>query len=138
MPLIRYQTSDVATPLEGKCPSGRGFPLMSKVRGRLHDLIITKYEERVHPQVFSNLFSNFISVLWFQVVQNEIETLDIHLLMREAPSKDLENTFLKMINLRTGGDFKARFHHLTEMPSTKTGKHKLCVCNIGKVNSCAA
>lgn len=130
MPLIRYQTSDIAAPLQGQCPSGRGFPLMSKVRGRLYDLIQTPSGGVVHPQMFANLFSNFTSVLWFQIVQNEVDTLDIALIMRGNPDPELEKTFLRMINLRTRADFKARFTYLDDVPITKTGKHKLCVCNL--------
>ena len=135
MPLIRYQTLDVAAPLEGLCPSGRGFPLMSKIRGRLYDVILTKKGEKVHPQIFSNLFSNFSTVQWFQVVQDEVHTLDIHLLTHDQKRTELEKTFLKMINLRTGGDFSARFHYVSSLPQTKTGKHKLCVCNLSRSES---
>jgi phenylacetate-CoA ligase len=130
MPLIRYQTSDIGAPLTGTCPSGRGFPLMTKVRGRLHDLILTARGDRIHPQVFSNLFSNFQEVLWFQVVQNSTDWLDISLLMRSDPSRKLESEFTSRINMRTGGNFSVRYRYLAAMPETSTGKHKICICNL--------
>ena len=130
MPLIRYQTSDLATPLEGTCPSGRGFPLMSPVIGRLADLIRMADGERVHPQIFSNLFSNFPSVQWFQVVQDSIGKLNITLLMGHDSGTELEPTFTKMINLRTNGKFEVSYSYIQEIPQTTTGKHKLCICNL--------
>jgi phenylacetate-CoA ligase len=130
MPLIRYQTSDLASPEEGTCPSGRGFSLMSKVQGRSSDLIIGESGDRIHPQVFSNLFSNFSQVRWFQVVQNEMGKLDIFIISSDPSIRALESTFTKMINLRTSGNFKVTYEYLQDIPTTKTGKHKICVCHI--------
>lgn len=131
MPLIRYATSDVAAPLAGSCPSGRGFPLMTKVRGRQYDRILTSNGDAIHPQIFSNLFSNFTSVAWFQVVQNNLEELEIALMMRERPDLALEAKIKRMINLRTGTQFWIKFTYIENPPSSATGKHKICVNNLG-------
>lgn len=41
MPLIRYRIMDVATPLAGACPCGRGLPRMEMREGRVTDFIVT-------------------------------------------------------------------------------------------------
>ncbi|MCD6292967.1 MAG: phenylacetate--CoA ligase family protein, partial [Deltaproteobacteria bacterium] len=41
MPFIRYRTGDVAQPLAGECSCGRSFSMMTNLRGRTTDFIVT-------------------------------------------------------------------------------------------------
>ena len=41
MPLLRYDTGDLAVPLETPCPCGRALPAVREVQGRFDDLLVT-------------------------------------------------------------------------------------------------
>ena len=70
MPLIRYETSDLAAPVSGFCSSGLGLPRMSSVAGRLQDLIVTPRGDYIDAYLFSYLIMRLDAVHWFQVVQD--------------------------------------------------------------------
>ena len=47
MPLLRYDTGDVAVPSDRTCICGRNFPVVEEITGRVDDLIITPDGRRV-------------------------------------------------------------------------------------------
>ncbi len=69
MPFIRYSLGDVAAPLAGPCPCGRGFPLMGPVEGRLVDLIVLPGGRKVSPYQFMATIREIPGIGQFQVVQ---------------------------------------------------------------------
>lgn len=132
-PLLRYETSDVAAPLDGRCPSGIGLPLMTPVEGRLQDVLCTPDGGIVHPQLFSNVIRQLPAVQWFQVVQEEEARLTVRLV---APAGRLaaedQERIAALIRHHAGFDYAIDFDHLADMPdpSTATGKFRLCVCAV--------
>ncbi len=40
-PIIRYHLGDLATPLEDKCPCGRGLPLIKNIQGKILDMDVS-------------------------------------------------------------------------------------------------
>lgn len=129
-PLLRYETTDLACPLEGSCPSGVGLPLMSPVSGRLHDVICTPNGGLVHPQLFSNLMRQFPEVRWFQVVQERQERLTLRVVTPQGPlAASTRQLIAEQIHEQTGYRFTVSFDALRDMPdaSTETGKFRVCV-----------
>ena len=133
-PLLRYETSDVAAPLDGACPSGIGLPLMTPVSGRLHDVICGGHGELVHPQLFSNVIRQFAHVRWFQAIQREHKRLTLRVVTDGgAPLSDpVRATISGLIRQRSGVDFAIDYEALADMPepSTATGKYRLCVSTL--------
>jgi phenylacetate-CoA ligase len=127
MPLIRYRTSDIAAPLLGHCPRGRGLPLMSKVRGRTSDVIRLPSGERVPPQVFAEVFGAHTSIVWYQVVQERRDSLRVALLLRCRPRPELEQALARQIQARTGARLAIEFEYPRNLPRTPAGKHRPCV-----------
>lgn len=130
MPLIRYETSDIAAPLEGYSSNSYKFQRMSSVSGREQDLICTNKGDYIDSYFFSYLLMRFQNIHWFQVIQNQYDSLLIRIL---APN-GLEQKFRVEINERikhhTNFDFKISYEILDEMPISTTGKFRLCVSNV--------
>jgi phenylacetate-CoA ligase len=132
-PLLRYETSDVAAPLDGACPSGIGLPLMTPVGGRLHDVICTPDGGAVHPQLLSNVMRQFPEVRWFQVVQDELARLVVRVVAPDGPlPPDTRQLIARLLREHVGFDYTIDFEHLPDMPdaSTATGKYRVCVCRL--------
>jgi phenylacetate-CoA ligase len=74
-PLIRYEISDMVTPLDGACECGRPFRLIEAIEGRVEDILY--FADRtggtqsvaVHPNVFHDLLERIPATGW-QVVQD--------------------------------------------------------------------
>lgn len=80
-PLIRYEMNDMIV-LDDPCPCGSHFRTIEKILGRNDDLIYFYNSTGERKVLFPDLFSRWIitesdQVREFQVIQNEIGTLDI-------------------------------------------------------------
>lgn len=127
MPLIRYETSDLAAPLTGCCASGLGLPRMSHVTGRQQDLIVTPNGAYIDAYLFSFLIMRFEEVEWFQVVQDSLERLRIRLMTPAGIARQRCDEIVERIHHHTGYPFRIEFEQLDRMPDSPTGKFRLCV-----------
>ena len=72
MPLIRYDTGDVAAAPGGSaCACGRGLPMMGRIHGRVSDFVVTPDGRMVHGEFFTHLFYGRRHVRGFALSQNE-------------------------------------------------------------------
>lgn len=129
MPLIRYQTSDLAAflgPASGALP----YPMMTAVAGREQDLIRTPQGGHVDAYLFSYLMMRFPEVHWFQVIQRELGTLSIRLYVPDGLRKGTADEITERIRHHTGSPFHVDFETLAEMPESATGKFRLCVSEL--------
>jgi phenylacetate-CoA ligase len=130
MPLIRYETTDLAAPLEGACPSGRGFPLMSPVSGRLQDLIVTPDGGHIDAYFFSYLIMRFEEIHWFQVIQRGAERLHLRVLAPGGLRPGTRAALAERIRHHCGFEFALDVELLDRMPESPTGKFRLCVSEL--------
>jgi phenylacetate-coenzyme A ligase PaaK-like adenylate-forming protein len=80
MPLIRYDLGDIATPMSGQCPCGRGLPRMQLIEGRT-DSFITLPSGTVLPGTgtFSRSLNGEPSVVDWQVVQEDYDRIEVRM-----------------------------------------------------------
>ena len=130
MPLIRYETQDIAAPLEGFSFKSYQFPRMTGVSGRQQDLIYTPNGDYIDSYFFSYLLMRFENISWFQIVQNSYEELLIRILAPNGLTQENKLEILERIIHHTGYNFKVIFEEITELPSSATGKYRLCISNI--------
>jgi phenylacetate-CoA ligase len=132
MPLLRYETSDIAS-LEPR-PAGAllPFPRMSSVAGRLQDLILVPGAGHVDSYFFSYLLMRIPEIHWFQVEQNREDSLVLRLYVPGGLSAETRGQLVERIRHHTGFAFKIEFDVLDRMPVSATGKFRLCVSNLGR------
>ncbi len=130
MPLLRYETSDLASSREVADRSGIGLPAMSPVIGRTHDILCTPDGGFIHPQLFSNVLREQKTIDWFQVVQQREDTLLIRVVTRHDFKAEEQMQIIDSIRSLTGFDFAVEFDQLSGMPHSPTGKFRLCVCDL--------
>jgi phenylacetate-CoA ligase len=130
MPLIRYETSDLAAPLSGHSQNGYGFPRMTAVSGRHQDLIYTPHGDYIDSYFFSYLFMQFQAIHWFQVIQYHMDALTIQIMAPEGLSSGEIESILERIRHHTGYPFKIDLNFITAMPESPTGKFRLCISHI--------
>lgn len=133
MPLIRYETADLASPLSGYSKAGFGLPRMTSVAGRRQDLIVTPRGDFIDAYFFSYLIMRFEEIHWFQVVQREEEQLDIRLYAPSGLSADSRAALVERIHHHTGYPFRIEFEMLSAMPPSSTGKFRLCVSELAEL-----
>ncbi|SEF23491.1 phenylacetate-CoA ligase [Amycolatopsis pretoriensis] len=130
MPLLRYETSDLAAPLLRDPAAPLPYPAMTTVAGRLQDLILTPSGDHVDAYLFSYLFMRFPEVDWFQVVQREPDRLDIRIYAPGGLGNRTTAELVDRIQHHTGYPFDIAFEPLERMPESSTGKFRLCVSEL--------
>jgi phenylacetate-CoA ligase len=120
MPLIRYAIGDyaeVGTP----CACGRGLPVLTRVLGRVRNLVTLPTGARVGAMFVNDVFKD-APVAQFQVVQRAVD----HLEMRVVPTRPFtagdEQRISADVVARLGHPFRITFSYLDEIPRGPGGK----------------
>jgi phenylacetate-CoA ligase len=121
MPFIRYELGDVGSPLDDRCPCGRGLPLLDLRGGRTADLAITPGGV-LDPGVFARIFEavGIGRVRRFQVIQ---EALDRFTLLiagdgGAVPVEEITHRFRRVLG--PGAFLEIRI--VVEIPDEPSGK----------------
>jgi phenylacetate-CoA ligase len=71
MPLIRYDTGDVAFFVDGACACGRSLRRISRIQGRATDIVTTPAGDRLIVHFFTQIFEMIPQIAQFQVRQDQ-------------------------------------------------------------------
>lgn len=127
MPLIRYETGDIAIVLEdGACSCGRNLPLIKSIKGRHDDFLYTP-DDRVIPSV--NLYTfmdSFEEIIEFQFIQNKIDLLTVNI---SSLNKNIVTNSRLIAGLRNrfGTDISFDINHTSDFIKTEEGKKRVIV-----------
>lgn len=119
MPLIRYDTEDLALLENSKCQCGRGLPLIKQIIGRQADIIIGANGVWVSPASFVHFWKYKIAdrlknILYAQIVQEDEDFVKVKL----VGEKDKKNEDIIRRQLNTLlGNMKIEFEYLSQIPT---------------------
>lgn len=83
MPLIRYEIGDTGELLPGRCPCGRGLPLMRPTWGRSVDYLALADGTVVTPYDMTCAIEHLPGMLRYQIVQRAIDRVEVLVLPGE-------------------------------------------------------
>lgn len=108
MPLIRYDTGDVAILRPGgeRCSCGRGLPLVDRVRGRADDFLVTPDGRRIPSVNLYTMMYGYDGVVAFQFVQEIPERIEVRLETAD---------FAPLVGARLMRDLRDRFGSAVEI-----------------------
>ncbi|MBN1946998.1 MAG: phenylacetate--CoA ligase family protein [Bradymonadales bacterium] len=125
-PLIRYAPGDLSTLVKGTCRCGRGLPMIDRVQGRKHDLIVTREGKCVHGQLFTHLVQRTGVVQKFQVVQESYDRLSISAVLQagKSMSEEQETALKAEIRKHLGDQVEIIISYVPELPNEASGKYR--------------
>lgn len=126
MPFIRYRTGDLGSIAEHKCTCGRGLPLLSKIVGRIDDIITTPEGEAILPVSLRTRLTklNFLEQYQFIQYGNKYNMLILdngHIGLRE------QKEILDILHYYLGPSANIDIKVVTEIPKTPGAKQRLIV-----------
>jgi phenylacetate-CoA ligase len=96
-PLIRYRTGDITSLITKPCPCGRGFVRMTRVVGRLDDMIILN-GQNMFPSQFEQILTDVVGKTPnYQLVVDRKENID-ELEIQIEVSQDIFDDEIKTLN----------------------------------------
>jgi phenylacetate-CoA ligase len=127
MPFIRYANGDRAVAGWKTCSCGRGLPLLTQVVGRRLDIIRTPDGRLVPGEFFPHLLKDYPAVRRFQVVQDTLDCVQLHVVLNGAWSKADQAALEKEIRRVLGPAMRCNIAPVSDIPVTAAGKHQVVV-----------
>lgn len=129
-PLIRYDIGDTITLKNGACTCGNQNPMVQTIGGRIDDFVYSKENGKINLGNISNTLKGTKGILKFQVVQNDLDTLEIYLQVDQLFNPKQQSVFLKNWEDRVGRNMKINLQIVNEIKGEQSGKFRLVKNNI--------
>ncbi len=130
MPLLRYETGDLAIPSTDGCSCGRNFPLLEGIAGRADDVVITPDGRRIGR--LDPVFKGLESVRQAQIVQVSLGELKIRLVAAPSFVPAHEQSIRHELERRLGREMRLDFEMVDEIPCGPGGKFRSVISLVKK------
>jgi phenylacetate-CoA ligase len=128
-PLIRYDIGDYAE-VGAACACGRGLPVLSRIAGRVRNMLVTEDGRRFWPPLGSRKFFEVAPILQHQVAQKEFDLLEARLVMVEPLDATQEARLREMILAAMPPGMRLVFRYCDSIPRGAGGKFEDFVCEV--------
>ena len=130
MPLIRYDTGDVASFVSGACGCGRQLCRISRIQGRATDIVTTPGGDRLIVHVFTQIFEMIPEIRQFQVRQTEPASIRI----LYVPADGFTTRLLERIRREIEGHCtrppRIEFDRVDEIPLEQSNKRRFVISTV--------
>jgi len=135
MPLIRYDTQDIATilPQEEPCPCGKAGRLVANIDGRQEDFVILKNGIRIGRM--DHVFKDLINIREAQIYQRKAGEIFVRVVKGFHYTEKDESKLTEELRKRVGNDTKIHIEHVKFLPRSSTGKLQFVISELeeGKI-----
>jgi len=127
-PLVRYDTGDIVSLLDGSCPCGRPGRLVERVDGRQEDYVMLRDGARVGRM--DHIFKDMVRVREAQIYQTRPGEIIYRVVRGSGYGPEDEQRLLEETRLRLGDGASVRIEYVDEIPRTRSGKLRFVVSEI--------
>ena len=133
MPLIRYDTGDLALLAEGSCSCGRRTQRLARIVGRSSDIIVTRGGKRIHGEYFTHLMYGVDGVRRFQFIQDGLDDYRL-LLEREGrgPDAGVIGRLRARLQEALGPEARVRIEIRDQLDKLPSGKFRFTVSRLAE------
>lgn len=129
MPLVRYVNGDLATPRAGRCPCGRGLPMLAHVDGRSMDALRSPDGHYVGEYLEHLVFAT-PGIRRFQAVQSRLDEIEVRIVRGETFDPASAGQIQARMRETYGAALQLRFVYQDDIPLTPTGKLRVAVSRL--------
>jgi phenylacetate-CoA ligase len=127
VPLIRYRTGDLAVPsAEQDCACGRSLPIISRIEGRVSEMVKVPGGRIVHSEFFHYLGDALnemnCGVRHFKVLQLDEQSYEMQIVPDYHFSEESGQKVIQLIRKRLGQETNVRVRVVPEIPRDNSGK----------------
>jgi len=127
MPLIRYKTQDLASYKPGRCKCGRNYPLLTRIEGRLQELIVTRTGRLISMTAINMHGDVFDNVKQFQFYQEDPKAVVLNIVKKQTFSDADTAKIKKELMAKLGYDIDLILRFVETIPLTVSGKHRFLI-----------
>lgn len=130
-PLIRYEIGDFAE-VGAPCPCGRGLPVLTRVMGRVRNMLIGPSGRQYWPSFGTSRFRALAPVRRHQFVQKTADSLEARMVVERPLTADEQEKLKAHILSRLPEPFTLSFAFVDDIPSSEGGKLENFICEIAR------
>lgn len=126
MPIIRYETGDLAVRSEQMCPCGQNSPILERLEGRDLDSIFTPFGERILPlRLGVGIRQAAGQLRQYQFVQTGASSYCLRIC--SPPDSDAEYALKRHFRQLLGGGASIEITYVNEIPALPSGKRPVII-----------
>lgn len=131
MPLLRYQVGDVAVLAAGRCPCGRGLPLLERLEGREADYVLTGRGELISGiSLTENFACELPGVAQLQIIQETVSHFRFRLVRGPDFGPDTLGRLDALVARRFGPGTGYECEYVDRIPQEASGKYRFCISRV--------
>jgi phenylacetate-CoA ligase len=131
-PVIRYRTGDIVTLSQQPCACNRTLSSIVISGGRVADFVVTKEGKWVVGYSFIYIARSIEGIVKFQVVQEEVGEINIHLVVDGRFPSDGKEQVKNKAAQRLGGDDKINVKIVDDIKPAKSGKYRPVISKVAE------
>ena len=120
-PLIRYEIGDYAE-AGGPCPCGRSLPVITRILGRVRNLVTLPSGEQTWPRYHGTRIAKIAPVRQVQLIQRSVDEIQVNLVAARPLTAAEEDGLRETIREGLGHPFALSFVYVDEIPRAASGK----------------
>jgi phenylacetate-CoA ligase len=128
-PFIRYEIGDLGAlaPPGHRCPCGRPFPVLSRVEGRVQEVIVLPGGDRLTALFIPHLMKEFPEVQGYQIVQPTARRLEVNLIAGGPLAPELTGRIEAQLRRRVGAEMEIVLARVAQLRRNRTGKTPIVI-----------
>ena len=130
MPLLRYDTGDVAHFVEGRCSCGRELRRVSRVQGRATDIVTTPAGDRLIVHFFTQIFEMLPEIAQFQVRQERPEAITVLFVKGDGFEESVLDTVRRQIAAHCVYPLEVAFTSVPDIPLERSNKRRFVISSV--------
>jgi phenylacetate-CoA ligase len=134
MPLVRYEIGDYAE-VGPSCSCGRGLPVLSRIMGRVRNVLILANGERFWPSFATHDVHQIAPVRQYQFVQKEYDRVEARLVTDGPLPGPQEEELRRHFLSRLPAGFRLNFVYYDEIPRGAGGKFEYFISEVAAPKS---
>ena len=123
-PFIRYRTGDIATLDAGRCPCGRGLPMLKQIQGRTTDFVVAHDGTVMHALALIYAVRDIPGVEQFKITQHDLQRTEVRLVVNPVFSPEHEEKLVRELKARLGYSVAIEVRKVEHIPPEKSGKYR--------------
>lgn len=129
-PLIRYEIGDIGTKSLRSCSCGRGLSMLSKVEGRVSDIIVTVDGKFITPPSITVPLGDIEGVKQYQLVQKKKEEVELNLVTNEKYTDEATTYIANALQDILGTKTKLKINFTDKIDVSESGKRRVIISEI--------
>ncbi|MEQ9321327.1 MAG: hypothetical protein RIF41_19340 [Polyangiaceae bacterium] len=128
MPLLRYQTRDLAVPDVHPCPCGRALPTVSRIVGRVEDFLFASDGSQVMEA--DAAIADLTAVRECQIIQESLTHTRVLVVPGPRFNAATERCLVARLSSLLGEGVRVQIERCSSIPRTGTGKQRFLVSKL--------